>query len=147
VFSKIMVPLDGSSFAEEALPYARGLAEQYKAMLLLARVEETFEPPPGVFMPATAIPEVFQLSAAEYLEQQAARFTLAGLNVQTLVLKGKVSDALLKCAREEKVNLIVMSTHGRTGLSRLLMGSVAERIVHDAPCPVLLIRPQAHRAL
>ncbi len=147
MFSKIMVPLDGSSFAEEALPYARGLAEQNQATLLLARVEETFEPPPGVFVPATALPEVFQLGAGEYLEQQAARLTLAGLNVQTILLEGKVADALLKCAREEKVNLIVMSTHGRTGLSRLLMGSVAERIVHDAPCPVLLIRPQAHHAL
>jgi len=146
MFSKIMVPLDGSSFAEEALPYAHGLAERNNAVLLLARVDETFEPPPGVFVPATAIPEVFQLSAGEYLEQQAARLTLAGLNVQTILLEGKVADALLKCAREESVDLVVMSTHGRTGLSRLLMGSVAEQIVHAAPCPVLLIRPQAHRA-
>jgi universal stress protein A len=68
------------------------------------------------------------------------------LAVQTIVLEGKVSDALLKCARDENVDLIVMSTHGRTGLSRLLMGSVAEQVVHGAPCPVLLIRPQAHNA-
>lgn len=143
MFKKIMVPLDGSSFAEEALPYARGLAEYARATILLARVDEGHEPPPGVFVPATAIPEVFQLSAGEYLEQQAARLTMGGLAVQTIVLEGRVPDALLRCARDENVDLIVMSTHGRTGLSRLLMGSVAEQIVHGAPCPVLLIRPQA----
>ena len=146
MFKKIMVPLDGSSFAEEALPYARGLAKCDSATILLARVDEPHEPPPGVFVPATAIPEVFHLSVEEYLEQQAARLTLADLAVQTIVLEGKVSDALLKCARDENVDLIVMSTHGRTGLSRLLMGSVAEQVVHGAPCPVLLIRPQAHNA-
>jgi len=143
MFKKIMVPLDGSSFGEESLPYASKLAENGEAILLLARVEENFEPPPGTYLPATAIPEVVQISAEEYLEQQAARLALAGLNVQTILLEGKVPDVLLKCARDEKVDLIVMSTHGRTGLSRLLMGSVAEQIVHGTPCPVLLIRPQA----
>ena len=142
MFKKILVPLDGSSFAEEALPHARELAECGGAEIILARVDEPYEPPPGIFVPATAIPEVVRLSAGEYLEQLVSRLKLAGFKVESVVLDGKVADALLKYAREEGVDLIVMSTHGRTGISRLLMGSVAEQIVHGARCPVLLIRPQ-----
>ncbi|MCL6512081.1 MAG: universal stress protein [Anaerolineae bacterium] len=142
MFKKILVPLDGSSFAEEALPHARELAECGGAEIILARVDEPYEPPPGIFVPATAIPEVVRLSAGEYLEQLVSRLKLAGFKVESVVLDGKVADALLKYAREEGVDLIVMSTHGRTGISRLLMGSVAEQIVHGAHCPVLLMRPQ-----
>jgi nucleotide-binding universal stress UspA family protein len=142
MFKKILVPLDGSSFAEEALPHARELAECGGAEIVLARVDEPYEPPPGIFVPATAIPEVVRLSAGEYLEQLVSRLRLAGFKVESVVLDGKVADALLKYAREEGVDLIVMSTHGRTGISRLLMGSVAEQIVHGAHCPVLLMRPQ-----
>jgi len=141
MFRKILVPLDGSSFAEEALPHARELAECGGGEIVLARVDEPYEPPPGIFVPATAIPEVVRLSAGEYLEQLVSRLRLAGLKVESTVLDGKVADAILKYAREEGVDLIAMSTHGRTGISRLLMGSVAEQIVHGAPCPVLLIRP------
>ena len=142
MFKKILVPLDGSSFAEEALPHARELAECGGAEIVLVRVDEPYEPPPGIFVPATAIPEVVRLSAGEYLEQLVSRLRLAGIKVESAVLDGKVADAILKYAREEGVDLIVMSTHGRTGISRLLMGSVAEQIVHGARCPVLLIRPQ-----
>jgi len=142
MFKKILVPLDGSSFAEEALPHARELAECGGAEIVLARVDEPYEPPPGIFVPATAIPEVVRLSAGEYLEQLVSRLRLAGIKVESAVLDGKVADAILKYAGEEGVDLIVMSTHGRTGISRLLMGSVAEQIVHGARCPVLLIRPQ-----
>jgi len=142
MFKKILVPLDGSSFAEEALPHARELAECGGAEIVLARVDEPYEPPPGIFVPATAIPEVVRLSAGEYLEQLVSRLRLAGIKVESAVLDGKVADAILKYAGEEGVDLIVMSTHGRTGISRLLMGSVAEQIVHGAHCPVLLMRPQ-----
>ncbi|MFC1466356.1 MAG: universal stress protein [Candidatus Brachytrichaceae bacterium NZ_4S206] len=142
MFKKILVPLDGSSFSEEALPHARELAECGNAEIILARVDEPYEPPPGVFVPATAIPEVVQLTAGEYLEQLVSRLQLAGFKVSSAVLDGKVPDALLKFAKSEGVDLIVMSTHGRTGLSRLLMGSVAEQVVHGAHCPVLLVRPQ-----
>ncbi|MDW8352265.1 MAG: universal stress protein [Anaerolineae bacterium] len=143
MFKKILVPLDGSSFSEEALPHARELAACGDAEIILARVDEAYEPPPGVFVPATAMPEAVQLSAGEYLEQLASRLHIAGFKVNSAVLDGKVADALLKFAKSEGVDLIVMSTHGRTGLSRLLMGSVAEQIVHGAHCPVLLVRPEA----
>lgn len=143
MFKKILVPLDGSSFSEEALPHARELAACGDAEIILARVDEAYEPPPGVFVPATAMPEAVQLSAGEYLEQLASRLHIAGFKVNSAVLDGKVADALLKFAKSEGVDLIVMSTHGRTGLDRLLMGSVAEQIVHGAHCPVLLVRPAA----
>lgn len=142
MFKKILVPLDGSSFSEEALPHARELAMCGEAEIILARVDEPFEPPPGVFVAATAVPEVVRLTAGEYLEQIASRLQLAGLKVNSVVLEGKVAEALLKFAKDEGVDLIVMSTHGRTGLSRLLMGSVAEQVVHGARCPVLLVRPE-----
>lgn len=141
MFKKILVPLDGSSFAEAAIPLAREIAECAGGEIVLLRVDEPYEPPPGIFVPVSAVPETLQLSAGEYLEQWETRLRLAGFVVSSAVLDGRVSEALLKFARDEGADLIVMCTHGRTGLSRLLMGSVAEQVVHRAPCPVLLIRP------
>lgn len=142
MFKRILVPLDGSTFSELALSAAREVALCDDGEILLARVDEHYEPPPGVFVPVTALPEVARLSVGEYLQQHEQRLRASGLKASIAVLEGKVASAIVRFAREADVDLIIMCTHGRTGLRRLLMGSVAEGVMRNAPCPVMLIRPE-----
>jgi nucleotide-binding universal stress UspA family protein len=152
----ILVPLDGSERAETALPHAAALAERFGARIVLYRVVD----PPGPMMlpdaigPAAGLPAVpppmldtvqFAQEArdltAEYLESRARELRALGLMVTGLVGDvGDIAEQIVETARREVIDLIVMSTHGRTGLDRLLFGSVAEDVVRHAPVPVLLIR-------
>ncbi|MCS6773931.1 MAG: universal stress protein [Anaerolineae bacterium] len=141
MFKRILVPLDGSTFSELALSAAREIASCDGGEIILARVDERYEPPPGLFVPVSALPEVTQLSVGEYLQQHEQRLRASGFKASSAVLEGKVASAIVRFAREADVDLIVMCTHGRTGLRRLLMGSVAEGVMRSAPCPVMLIRP------
>jgi nucleotide-binding universal stress UspA family protein len=151
----ILVPLDGSERAETALPHAAALAERFGARIVLYRVVDPPGPmmPPDVISPAAGLPVVppmldtvqFAQEArdltAEYLESRARELRALGLTVTGLVGDvGDVAEQILETARREVIDLIVMSTHGRTGLDRLLFGSVAENVVRHAPVPVLLIR-------
>lgn len=140
----IEVPLDGSQFSEVSLPYAEHLARVFKAEVRLVRVvEATYVAQGTVLAPATAceaIPEVGE--AAEYLANIAQRLRDGGIRVQTQVLEGFPTNQLLAYEKESGADLIVMATHSRTGLGRLVYGSVAERVLNNGTAPVLMIRPQ-----
>jgi nucleotide-binding universal stress UspA family protein len=155
----ILVPLDGSERAETALPHAVALARRFAARVVLYRAVEPPGPivPPGVVGPAPALPmepppmlDTVQLAeearalAGEYLDAQAGALKRLGVPVTAVVGEaGDVAEQILETARGEEIDLIVMSTHGRTGLDRLLFGSVAENVVRHSPVPVLLIRRAA----
>lgn len=141
MFRRILVPLDGSTFSELALPWARALALCNDGEIVLVRVDETYEPPPGVFVSATVLPEVLSLGVGEYLQQHEMRLRQAGIRASSAVLEGRIADAIVRHAREVGADVIVMCTHGRTGLQRILLGSVAEYVAKHAPCPVMLVRP------
>jgi nucleotide-binding universal stress UspA family protein len=141
----VLVPLDGSPFAEHALPLAVTIARQARAKLRLLTVHR---PPPA---PLAADDAKIYLEAdlasrrAErlYLRQQAERLRSEGLrSVLTAVLDPPVADAIAEYVRANDVDLIVMTTHGRGALSRLWLGSVADRLVRTLTVPVLLIRPR-----
>ncbi|MCS7088953.1 MAG: universal stress protein [Thermoflexales bacterium] len=142
MFRRILVPLDGSTFSELALSYARALALCSEGEIVLVRVDETYEPPVGVFVPVTVLPEAVTLNVGEYLQQHEMRLRQAGIRASSAVLEGRVADAIVRHAREVGADVIVMCTHGRSGLQRVLLGSVAEQVVKRAPCPVMLIRPR-----
>ncbi len=137
MFSKILVPLDGSKLAEKAIPYALELARQNEAEILLVRV---FLPP--VISPAawTSI-DLHKIRAdeekalSEYLDSKRVE----GVKCTARLVEGEAADGLLDVAEQEGIDLIVMTSHGRTGFNRWLFGSVAERIVRYAPCPVMTI--------
>ena len=140
-FNRILVPLDGSELAEQALPFARQLLSG-GGSLHLATVHGLAPVWVGVDAAmAMAMADDAHLATTEaYLESVAARFRAQGIDVVTGVRQGDVAETLGGWAEELGADLIVMTTHGRGGLSRWLMGSVAERVVHHATIPVLLIR-------
>ncbi len=140
----ILAPTDFSEFSKKAIDYAFGLAQQFGAKLSLLHVIEMPAFPVEGFVPPGP-----GATLLEDLERQA-RLDLAGLlpeakaakvEVVRLVVMGKPYREIVETAAAENVDLIVMATHGRTGLSHLLIGSVAERVVRTAPCPVLTLRP------
>uniref|UniRef100_A0A831TAJ4 Universal stress protein n=1 Tax=Thermorudis peleae TaxID=1382356 RepID=A0A831TAJ4_9BACT len=146
----IMVPLDGSPLAEAALPYAVELARRFDAELHLVRVVETPEVYAllGTHAQAAASGEVLaeiaqQMidDASNYLNELAERLRAEGVRVESHVLEGLAIEQLLAFERERQPDLVVMATHGRGGLSRVIFGSVAEHVLREGNAPVMLIRP------
>jgi nucleotide-binding universal stress UspA family protein len=138
MFTKILVPLDGSAMAEEALPMAVGLARAHGATLLLLRAAEasTF---PGVD-PTEAQVKV-TTEADGYLGAVSARLAADGIaSVETSVWYGAPAYGIVEGARVAKADLIVMTTHGRSGLGRLILGSVAEAVLRGTTTPILVVR-------
>ena len=133
----IMVPLDGSAYAEKALPLAQQLAREWKAKLSLVQVVPDTA---VVFAPeVTVTPDDIQLQNQEahrYLDRMASEL---GGEVQMSVLIGPVSTTLTEAAVHWSVSDIVMASHGRTGLSRVILGSVADTLVHRLHCPIIVI--------
>ncbi|MCA9973368.1 MAG: universal stress protein [Anaerolineales bacterium] len=153
MFTHLLVPLDGSDFAELALQYALSLAEKYGAELTLLRV---VNPPRWQSMMEAESPELFEklrhsveLDARNYLDYQKTALEQAGYRVQMRIecCDKPPADAILDAVEAWDADAIVMSTHGRSGLQRWMFGSVAERVVRHAQVPVLLIRPGGKRPL
>lgn len=144
MFAKILVTLDGSEFSERALEPALAIAKRFGASVLLLRVPVTETQPalPYGYGAAELMDHNFTRVREEcegYLYSMKSRFYNTGVSIKTEVLSGLPSEAILDVAEVEQVDLIVMSTHGRSGLSRLLQGSVAESVLRGAHAPVLLI--------
>ncbi len=139
---KILVPLDGSSLAEAALPKAVELAETSGAQLLLLRA--ALVPTLQGVDPVEAQIKVVR-EAEEYLAQVQDRLGAAGLkDVKTTAWYGPAAYAIVEAARLHGADLIVMTTHGRSGLKRLILGSVAESVLRGTTTPILLLRaPEA----
>ena len=139
----IVVPLDGSEFAERALPYAEKLAGLLSLEILLARVVR-FERPhytdSGIELPN--LTEQLVDEASEYLNRISKKLGSRGLKVETRVLRGAPAPVLLDLAHKTPQSFIAMTTHARSGLSRWMMGSVAEALVRGSGEPVLLVRTQ-----
>ena len=140
-----LVPIDFSAYAEQALDYAIALAQKLQARVTLLHV---IQPPlvAGADMGAWPSPAFLQdLEAAimSDLEGYLARVTAAGLAGEIAVVHGVPFQEILDTAKARQVDLIIMGTHGRTGLSHVLLGSVAEKVVRLAPCPVLIARQPA----
>ncbi|MGQ9545742.1 MAG: universal stress protein [Dehalococcoidia bacterium] len=146
MYQKILVPLDGSDVAECVLPHVKAIALGCgtQAILLLRIIE----PIPAETPPATdfeAVQKASAKAAQKYLAKIKAQLSKEGLNVKAKVLTGRPADTIADFAQREKVDLIVVATHGRSGITRWLFGSVADRLVRSSPAPVLVIRPRGFR--
>jgi nucleotide-binding universal stress UspA family protein len=144
MFKKILVPLDGSALAEKALPYARTLAQKFGGTLLLAQVL-----PPFVLLPPNDQAAQEQLTylknaevtARRYLAHLQANLQESGLSATIEVLEGgPVAEMILELARDRAVDVIVMNTHGYTGNELWVYGSVTNKVLQQAPCPIFLVR-------
>jgi nucleotide-binding universal stress UspA family protein len=141
MYKRVLLPLDGSQVAEQALPHAVAQAEHFKAELILLRVVEPFPPIRGL-SPADLrrIREQSQEWAGEYLDGIAKIPKQRGVSVVTTTAEGQAGAAILQFAEANQVDLIVICTRGRSGVSRWLMGSVADRVSRGANIPVLLVQ-------
>jgi len=139
---RVLVALDGSPAAETILPFVLGFAGPLGLDVTLLRVNVPVRPTivEGTALAMLEDPETDQIDAEEYLAPLAVDLRRRGLRVTTRVRSGPAAEEILKAASESKVDLIAMTTHGRSGLERLILGSVAESVLRTTTLPVLLMR-------
>jgi nucleotide-binding universal stress UspA family protein len=142
----ILLPTDFSECANYALSYATSLARSAGASLLCVHVIEPVVPTVGYTgmaepLPIADISDQLEGSAERELPKIAEADECAGLNVEEVIAHGDAASEIVRVARERGVDLIVIASHGRTGLGRMLFGSTAESVVRHAPCPVLVVKP------
>ena len=137
--SKVMLCLDGSSFAEQAIPYALGQLRRPTDELILIRVVE----PVAVDLDPQFMVRLEKAATEEtqsYLEDLATRLRARGAQVSALVVEGSPAVEIGDATREHDIDLVVIGSHGRTGMKRWLLGSVAENVGRYSSCPVWLVR-------
>jgi len=142
MIKKILVPIDFSDYSKSALKYATEFAKQFESKILLIYVVEPMIYPADFSMGQVAIPSSdidFTSKAEEELKKLASEIN-SSLNVEVVIKTGKPFVEINDTAAEKDIDLIIIATHGHTGVEHLLFGSTAEKVVRKAPCPVLTIR-------
>jgi nucleotide-binding universal stress UspA family protein len=148
MFERILLPLDGSALAEQALPYAVALARCQGGTIHVLRVAPILVPL-DVEASAIAYQQVVEeerAAAQSYVDRMVARLQQEGISAEGQVKMGDPAGEILETARQINASAITMATHGRSGLGRLLFGSVADQVLRGASVPVLLIRATASRS-
>lgn len=162
MYEHILVPLDGSELAESVLPHVKALAEKFGSKVTLLRAVTSAESfaiasatAPVMGQPILAYPtagvdpnelaDAERSEATEYLKKTAEGLGGGKGEVSTVEPEAPAADAIVEYAKAQGVSLIVMTTHGRGGLGRLIMGSVADDVLRHAPCPLLLVRIHEQR--
>jgi nucleotide-binding universal stress UspA family protein len=143
---KILVPIDFSDYSKSSLNYAVNFVKCFKADIIIVYVIEPISYPPDFSMGQIAIPSVdleLDKRAKDELDKLAENFIPKDISVKKLIKMGKPFAEIVNAAEEEDVDLIIISTHGHTGVEHILFGSTAEKVVRKAPCPVLTLREPA----
>lgn len=146
MYKKVLVPLDGSELAECILPHVKSIAVGCgTGDVVFLRVVEPFRMPSGADVSFSdkdinRINSETKASAENYLNQLASHTKYDGVNIQTKVLSGNAAEKIAEYASENGVDLITISTHGRSGISRWAWGSVADRVMRSACIPVMMVR-------
>jgi nucleotide-binding universal stress UspA family protein len=156
MFKKILVCLDGSDLAEQILPYVKEQAKSFKSTVFLLHV--TSEPvitaigipgEPGYPLQTRSMLKEMQqemFHSGEYLDNIALGFKELGIRTKSVILEGLAGESIVEYAKANKINLIAMATHGRSGVGRMILGSVADFVLREAGLPILTIRPQHNRS-
>lgn len=147
MYKRVLVPLDGSELSEGVLPFLTDIAGPLDMTIVLLRVLEPVTPT-MVEAAGTAVADDLEgrrRDAAEYLAPLEIGLRARGIETTSGVRVGRAEDEILAAARAEGADLIAMSTHGRSGLGRLLFGSVAEQVLRHAEVPVFLMRQVRRR--
>jgi len=147
MYQKIMVPLDGSEMAECVLPHVEAIAKGCHASdVTLVRVVEPLLKPSGEdYVDSEEELEQLRVSrrsaADDYLDRLVSRLKYDGVNIQSEVIVGKTAESLADYAKKHDIDLIIIATHGRSGVSRWVWGSIADRVLRSSHIPVLVVRP------
>lgn len=157
MYDRVLLPLDGSEIAEAAEPHAMALAKKFESEVILMRVVTPVSKllasmAPGRAAAGNTTPvgveaahaqlEAETRDAAQYLSSMAQRFEAVGVATRTLVVEGEPARTIIENAKDADVSVICMSTYGRSGLARLIFGSVTDEVLRKSHLPLLLIRPQ-----
>ena len=126
MYEKILVPLDGSEVAEQAIPYVERLTQKLKSEVILITVCLPGDP--------------LERALTEYIERRAEKIQPLGVNARSLCIEGDSATSIIDFAEKNKVGLIVISTHGKTGISHWPLGSIASKVVQRSNIPVFLVR-------
>lgn len=137
--NRVLVPVDFSDCAHKAVEYALPFARAFDATIVLLHVVETFLPTPEMVGVDVALIER-KLREGGERRLAALRMELGGVPVESVLRIGRAPAEIVRAARELDSDLILLSTHGRTGLAHVFLGSAAEHVVRHAPCPVLVVR-------
>ena len=140
---KVLVPTDFSDYSKSALRYSVNFAKVFDAEIILVYVIEPVIYPPDFSMGQIAIPAVnaeWDQKAKEELDNLAKNEIPSGVKVQTIVRTGKPFVEIIDTATGEDADIIIIATHGHSGVEHILFGSTAEKVVRKAPCPVLTLR-------
>ena len=143
MYKKILVPLDGSPLAEAVLPHAEAIAKFENGEIIILRV---IDMPITEFLArdplvADMIHKDAEKESEKYVHDKVAALEREHIKVNGMAKEGSVPDTILEVAEQTHADVIAMSTHGRTGMQRWLMGSVADKVVSHAHIPVMLIHP------
>lgn len=147
-FEKILFPTDFSKYSEVVIPYVVSLAKKYKSKLYMMHVIEVFLPDPdylGIYSDISKIYDDFEKETKRNIHELKSRDEFSGIDLETIIVIGKPFLEIIKTAKEKEIGLIVMGTHGRSGLNHVIFGSTAEKVVRKAPCPVLTVKHPEYR--
>jgi len=136
-WNTIMLATDGSKYSASATDRAISFAQSYGGKLKVLSVVNI---PTEFYAEAPAVVEDLVRQAKGFVAEVQARAAAAGVPAETYVSESEASQAIINMAKEQKADIIVMGSHGRTGLRRLLMGSVTEEVLGHASCPVLVVK-------
>ncbi len=147
MYRRIMVPLDGSKMAECVIPHVETVAKLSNASVELVHVVEPVELPTrgGIALSGDDLRQIEEHSrheAQSYLKEIVSRLKSSGIKSRPKLLTGKAADSLVDYMQENNFDLVIMATHGRSGISRWFWGSVADKILYSSKIPVLLVRSQ-----
>ncbi len=158
MFERIMVPMDGSRYSARALPYAIEIASKFNAEIILLRVVHRVRPvtpvgPSGTGIMSDYTNQIFVESAIDeekqhlaegkrYLQRQLKHITQNNLKGSYRVLVGDPAEEIIDLCKKESINLVVMTTTGKSGVKRAFLGSVADRVIREPGFPVLVIRSE-----
>ena len=141
-FQRILAPIDFSQQAGQALDYAIAWGRQLSAQLILVHVVQSLSEV-GIDM-APALPsahlETLEKELTRHLQGYLQRVEDAGVQGDLIIAHGSPLDEIIEIVKARQIDLIIMGSHGRSGLSHLLLGSMAEKVIRLVPCPVLIVR-------
>jgi len=150
MYKKILVPLDGSELSESVLGHVITIATSCQVPeVVLLRVREPLDNSVRVALDpeiADELDQAYHDESADYLKGIAKKLEKKDIVVKTEVLTGNPAEEIIKYSKNNGIDLIIMSTHGRSGFSRIVFGSVADKVIRQTETPILL-RPAGHSAI
>jgi nucleotide-binding universal stress UspA family protein len=156
MYKKILVPLDGSDLAECALEHVKAIATgcNVPEVVLLRIVEPTSSFSTGELAASNAklaaqveqqVETAHKTQAQQYVDKKADKLKKEGIAATSKIISGNAAESILNYAEKNNIDMIIMSTHGRSGISRWAFGSTADRLIHYSTVPVLIVTPRGCR--